>query len=72
MSSRIPAYRPLAGGREPDDLSHPALAIARLVDRLCRAPGQYALLVTVPTHRRAPWIVEFYRMDKFYSGEARL
>jgi hypothetical protein len=69
MPSRTPAYRQPPGGREAEDVSKAALRVARLLDRICRAPGQYAVLVRVPTHRRAPWQVDVYRIDKFSSLE---
>jgi len=44
-----------------------AMAIGRLVDRLCRTPGTYAITVIVPTHRRAPWQVTFFRLEALRS-----
>ena len=67
MSPREPAYR-AAGQRPQRDVSANALSVARLLDRLCRAPGQYAVVVTVPAHRRAPWQVDFYRLDALRRG----
>ncbi len=40
-----------------------AVTIGRLIDRLCRTPGTYAVTVVVPTHRRAPWQVTFFRLE---------
>jgi hypothetical protein len=52
-------------GKPPVDAgaSSRSLTIARIIDRLCRAPGSYAVVLTVPAHRRAPWLVEFYRLE---------
>jgi len=58
----------MADGREirnellPDNVSPPALSIARMLDRLCRSPGEYMLTITIPVHRRRPWQV-LYKHD---------
>lgn len=40
------------------DVSHQALGLARLVDRVCRQPGRYVIILDVPDPRRQPWQVE--------------
>jgi hypothetical protein len=67
--SLIPPSHSHAGGRGPTDTSVRAVAIGRIIDRLCRSPGTYAITVTVPTHRRAPWQVNFFRVESLRSGE---
>jgi hypothetical protein len=57
------------GGRQ-GDVSARALCVARVIDRLCRMPGTYVMMLTVPAHRRAPWIVEFYRAEGLQRWEA--
>ena len=47
----------------PTNVSSRALSIGRTIDRLCRLPGTYAITVTVPLNRRAPWLVQFHRLD---------
>jgi hypothetical protein len=47
----------------PTNVSPRALSIGRTIDRLCRLPGTYAITVTVPSNRRAPWLVQFHRLD---------
>jgi hypothetical protein len=44
-----------------------AVTIGRLIDRLCRMPGTYAINVVVPAHRRAPWQVTFFRLEALRS-----
>ena len=53
---------PLSQG-DPTNVSHRALSIGRAIDRLCRMPGSYAITVTVPSNRRAPWLVQFHRLE---------
>lgn len=53
----------------PTDVSFRALAIGRAIDRLCRTPGTYAVTVVVPSHRRSPWQVIFYRAEVVQSLE---
>ena len=52
------------------DVSSHALSVARVIDRLCRLPGTYVMMLTVPAHRRSPWIVEFYRAEMLQRWEA--
>ena len=52
------------------DISSHALSVARVIDRLCRMPGTYVMMLTVPVHRRSPWIVEFYRAELLQRWEA--
>ncbi len=47
----------------PANVSPRALSIGRTIDRLCRQPGTYAITVTVPANRKAPWLVQFHRLD---------
>lgn len=47
----------------PDDVSRQALSIARTVDRVCRAPGLYAIVVDIPPHQRNPWRVQVVSVD---------
>lgn len=51
------------------DVSSRALSVARVIDRLCRLPGRYVMVLTVPHHRRSPWIVEFYRAEVLQRWE---
>ena len=51
------------------DVSSRALSVARVIDRLCRLPGTYVMMLTVPSHRRSPWIVEFYRAELLQRWE---
>lgn len=51
----------------PEDISARALSIGRIIDRLCRAPGTYIITLVIPTHRRAPWLIEFHRLEKLRS-----
>jgi hypothetical protein len=53
----------------PTDVSVRALAIGRTIDRLCRAPGTYALMVVVPSHRRSNWQVKLYRVEALQTLE---
>lgn len=53
----------------PTDVSFRALAIGRAIDRLCRAPGTYAVTVVVPSHRRSPWQVKLYRVERLQTLE---
>ena len=48
-------------------ISRRALSIARLIDRHCRLPGEYALKVTVPSHSRAGWRIEVIRLERIRS-----
>jgi len=50
-------------------VSHRALTVARLIDRLCRAPGEYTITLTVPSHGRAPWEVQVSRVEGIRSME---
>lgn len=49
----------------PDDVgaSGRAVSIARIIDRLCRAPGTYQVTVVVPVHRRSPWQITYARVE---------
>lgn len=59
-----PRYLPLRGHpTQTTDVSRRSLRIARVIDRLCQDPGQYAIIITVPTHRRSPWLVQFIQLD---------
>jgi hypothetical protein len=40
-----------------------AVSIARVLDRLCRAPGTYQITVVVPVHRRSPWQISYARVE---------
>ena len=53
----------------PTDVSRRALTIARIIDRLCQRPGEYQIRVTVPDHRRRPWVIDFYQVDRCRSLE---
>ncbi|MCI0394480.1 MAG: hypothetical protein L0332_29950 [Chloroflexi bacterium] len=44
-------------------ISRRALAIARLLDRHCRAPGRYTITIEIPAHARAPWSAEITRVE---------
>lgn len=48
---------------QPANVSARALSIGRTIDRLCRLPGTYAITVTVPVNRRAPWLVQYHRLE---------
>ena len=43
--------------------SRRAVSIARVIDRLCRAPGTYQITVVVPAHRRSPWQITYARLE---------
>jgi len=40
-----------------------AVSIARVLDRLCRAPGTYQITVVVPAHRRGPWQISYAKLE---------
>ena len=48
---------------EPTDVSTRALTIGRILDRLCRTPGNYAVMIVVPAHRRSKWEIIFYKVE---------
>jgi hypothetical protein len=43
--------------------SRRALRLARTIDRVCRVPGRYVIVIDVPAHRRAEWSVEVARLE---------
>ncbi len=45
-------------------ISKKSLTIARIVDRLCRSPGQYQIMITIPSQSRGEWSVTFSKMEK--------
>ena len=45
------------------DVSHQALGLARLVDRFCRQPGRYVIILDVPDPRRQVWQIELLLVD---------
>lgn len=47
----------------PQDVSHQALGLARLVDRVCRQPGRYVIILDVPDPRHQAWHVEVLLAD---------
>lgn len=49
--------------RPRSDISRQATGLARLVDRTCRRPGRYLIVLDVPDPRRRPWRVEIARLD---------
>ena len=49
--------------RPHSDISKQALSVARVLDRVCRMPGTYVLIVEIPTHRRKPWHVRLTRQE---------
>lgn len=51
------------------DTSPQATALARLVDRLCRRPGQYLILLDVPDPPGRPWRIEIRQTDALRRGE---
>jgi hypothetical protein len=53
----------MAESLTPTDISSRAHTIARLIDRLCRAPGVYSVTLKIPTHSRAPWEVQVNRVE---------
>ena len=55
--------------RPCSDTSAQARGLARLVDRACRRPGRYLILLDVPDPRRRPWRVEIGRLDVLRRGE---
>jgi hypothetical protein len=62
------AARPEAGDtdeRAAADVgaSRRALRLARTIDRVCRVPGRYVIVIDVPAHRRAEWSVEVARLE---------
>lgn len=64
MKSKLVEGRKETGDQaDAFDLSPRAQIIGRMIDRLCRKPGEYQVAITVPVHRRAPWTVQFYRQE---------
>lgn len=55
----------------PTDVSRPALAIARLIDRTCRYPGRYVIEVIVPDHRRRPWVIQLHQTESIGLFEVK-
>ncbi len=55
----------------PTNVSPRALSIGRTIDRLCRLPGTYTVTVTVPSSRRAPWLVQIHRLEAIRRLEIR-
>ena len=55
----------------PSDISKQAWRIARALDRVCRLPGRYVVHITIPAHRRRPWLVEISRVDTLQQMEAK-
>jgi hypothetical protein len=55
----------------PTNVSPRALSIGRTIDRLCRLPGTYAITVTVPSNRHAPWLVQIHRLEAIRRLEIR-
>ena len=53
------------------DTSPQATGLARLVDRVCRLPGRYLIILDVPDHRRRPWHVEIARLDTLRRTDLR-
>lgn len=53
----------------PKGISHRTLTIARLIDRHCRAPGEYIVKLVIPHHGRAKWRVEVIRQERIRSME---
>lgn len=51
------------------DTSRQAQGLARLVDRACRLPGRYLIVLDVPDPRRRPWRVEIARLDLLRRGD---
>ncbi len=59
----------LTGPGRPLDISFQSLVIGRLIDRLCRAPGTYAITIVIPVHRRAHWQVSLFRHELLWTRE---
>ena len=53
----------------PKGISHRALTIARLIDRHCRAPGEYIVKLAIPYHGRGKWRVEVIRQERIRAME---
>ena len=51
------------------DTSRQARGVARLLDRTCRRPGRYLIILDVPDPRRRAWRVEVARLDTLRRGE---
>ncbi|MFN2189421.1 MAG: hypothetical protein ACK2T3_11715 [Candidatus Promineifilaceae bacterium] len=70
MRAKTPSgsYSDSVDGRAiPQDVSRRALTIARLIDRHCRAPGEYVIRVNIPYHSRGEWHVEISRSERIRS-----
>ena len=52
-------------------ISTKSLTIARIVDRLCRKPGQYQIVITIPSYRSGEWRVTFNKVDKLREVELK-
>ena len=55
------------GKAVPQDISRRALTIARLIDRLCKTPGEYTVRLRIPYHGRGDWEVEITRGERLRS-----
>jgi hypothetical protein len=64
MKREMVGRKGIADAPESLDLSPRAQMIGRMIDRLCRRPGEYQVAITVPVHRRAPWTIQFLRLER--------
>lgn len=46
------------------DISGNALRLARAVDRSCRSPGSYQVLINVPVSRSRDWHIAIAKIDR--------
>ena len=51
--------------------SRRAIRIARAIDRACRTPGRFVIVLDIPAHRRSAWRIEIARIEALAHLEAR-
>lgn len=49
--------------QEDTEISNRARSLARLIDRQCRQPGTWSLVIVVPDPPEAPWSVELLAQE---------
>ncbi len=64
MVGRVKSKRGVQSIGKAPGVSDKSLTIARIVDRLCRTPGQYQITITIPSHKRGEWTIIFNRLEK--------
>jgi hypothetical protein len=53
--------------REKGDVSAEAMSLARAVDRVCKRPGRYVVVIEVGEKGRGGWQVEVGRLELLYQ-----